>query len=136
VGRRHFRETTFAPGLAVTIAAEGACIEGDEEMLDEVAEMAATLMASPIHDELQRWVEGTRLLVHQETDAAVPILDRAIESATQVGMRWVAFEIMVTSARHLPIDHPRRASYVDQARAIAEETEAPGLSAWIDLMVG
>jgi len=136
VGRRHFRETSFAPALSASIAIEGACIAGDPDLLDEAADMAASLVGGPLHGVLQEWVEGIRLIVRGETEEALPMLDRTIERTYEQGLRWITFEMMVMAARHLPVGHPIRQVYIDRARTIAEETDAPGLSAWIDLMVG
>jgi hypothetical protein len=133
LGRRHFREHMFAPGLAVSIAMQGASAEGDEALLAEVAEMAATLPASPIHDGMRRWIAAMRLLVAGNVDEGVAMVDEIVGGFSE-NLVWLSFELRVLAARHLPADHPKRAEYIEAARAIAIRTEAPGLIDWIERM--
>jgi class 3 adenylate cyclase/tetratricopeptide (TPR) repeat protein len=135
VGRRQF-SSDFAPGLAASIALEGATIEGDLGLLEQAAGMVADLPAGPLTETLASWVAAMIQLVEGDLEGAVREIDDLIEQTWERGLHWVSFEVMVMAARHLPPDHPTRAAYVARAREVAEDAGALGLVDWVERMVG
>ncbi len=134
IGKRHFEETPFAPILSASIALQGAAIERDPEMLAEVATFVEALKLGPERRAMEAEVEGLRKLVGGDIERGVPLIEQAISGWEALGMRWVTFELMVFAAAALPQGHETRTDLVSRARRLAEETEAPGLLAWIDRM--
>ncbi|MFP5331723.1 MAG: AAA family ATPase [Acidimicrobiia bacterium] len=136
IGRRHFLETSFAPGLAASVALEGAAIEGDPALLDEVASFVDAVVTDPsLKSGMWHLVNGLRLVVGgEDIDAGVAHVTDAIDTLEPLEWYWVAFEARVFAARWLPKAHPVRADFIAQARKLAEDSDAPGLIRWLEAM--
>lgn len=135
IGRRHFLETPFSPGLSASIALEGAAIEGDPEMLEEAAGFTESMMTDPfLRQGMRHLVDGLRRIVAGDHDAGVADIQAAVEMLEDLEWFWVAFEARVFGARLLPASHPARDELIAAARALAEKTNAPGLVRWMEAM--
>jgi class 3 adenylate cyclase/tetratricopeptide (TPR) repeat protein len=133
-GRRHFKESVFAQPLAVSGAFEGASLVGDEAMLSEVVEMAASLVPSPIHTALLRSANGMLMVVRGMHEEGVEVIEDVIAARPET-LIWFNFELYGLTAHNLPAEHPKRAEYKSRALAIAEATGSPGLVDWIHRVV-
>ena len=133
-GYRHATETAFLPDWSVMVAATGACVTGDETMLAEAAELAAGRPASPLNTASRGWIAAIQHLRRGEVDAATALIDEMIESWEAQHLMWLAFQLPVVAARHMPADHPKRAEYIARSKETAARTGAPGLATWIERM--
>ena len=136
IGRRHFLETPFAPSLATAIAMEGAAIEGDPLLLEEVAGFVESIVADQsLKVGLRNLVEGLRLIGEGgEADRGAALVNEAIDRFESAEMTWAYFEAMVFGARALPTSHPARLDFIARARSLAEKTASPGLVRWLEAM--
>jgi tetratricopeptide (TPR) repeat protein len=133
-GRRHATETSFLPDWSVMIATAGACVTGDETLLAEADRLAAARPTSPINLGSRGWIDAIRLMVRSEIDSAIAAVDDVTAALESERLLWPAFQLPVIAARHMPVDHPKRAEYIARSKEIADRTGAPGLVTWIDRM--
>jgi hypothetical protein len=134
VARRHFHETSFAPGISVAFAVAGASIAKDRELLQEAADMADELVTNSLTARFRRWAGAMIAIFEGDHAGGAAVVDDLVKESTDVNTLWQAFMIRVLAARLLPPDHPKRMEYIEEARKIAEDTGAPGLLTWIDRM--
>ena len=135
IGHRHFHEEPFTPLLSAYNALEGAAMEGDAQLLAEVDEMLAALAPGTDTFGFAVWVGAMRRIVEGDTAGAVEEIEELAARHSEAG-KWFALEILATTARHLPDDHPSRDQFADRARALADESGSPGLLEWIDKLMG
>jgi class 3 adenylate cyclase/tetratricopeptide (TPR) repeat protein len=136
IGHRHFHEGPFAPLLGAWIALEGAVLEGDLQLIAEAEGMIASLAPGTDTLGFGLWASAIRRIVEGELSGPVDEIQALADRHIETGVRWLALEILATTARHLPADHPSRDRFADQARALADESGSPGLLEWIDKLVG
>ena len=127
LGRRHFEELPFAPGVSVGLAVSGAALGGDPEQLREAEAMAQTLPEGDLYTGSVRWPGIMLALVGGDTERAVREADVLLDWLEERGMRWLLFRDLTSAARHLPADHEARSRYVARIRALTDEAGAPGL---------
>ncbi|MFV2074145.1 MAG: AAA family ATPase, partial [Thermoanaerobaculales bacterium] len=127
LGRRHFEELPFAPGVSVELAVNGAALSGDPEQLREAEKMAQTLPEGDINTGSVRWPGIMLALVGGDTERAVGEADAFLDWLEERGLRWQLFIDLTSAVRHLPPDHEARSRYIARIRALTDEAEAPGL---------
>jgi tetratricopeptide (TPR) repeat protein len=133
-GYRHATESAFLPDWSVMIAAIGACVTGDEALMAEAAALAAARPPSPLNLGSRDWIDAIRLVVRGEIESAIECIDDTTEAFEAERLEFLAFQLRVVAARHMPVDHPKRAEYIAHAKETADRTGAPGLAEWIDRM--
>ncbi|MEX1006014.1 MAG: adenylate/guanylate cyclase domain-containing protein [Acidimicrobiia bacterium] len=133
-GHRHATETAFLPDWSVMIATAGACVTGDETLLAEAAKLAAGRPTSPLNTASRGWIAAIQHVVRGEIDSATAMIDETVESLQSHHLVWLAFQLPVVAARHMPADHPKRAEYIARSQETAARTGAPGLGVWIERM--
>lgn len=135
IGRRHYLESPFAPGLSVAIAAEGAALEGDPDLLAEVAGFIDGLVGVlPYRRGLAGLVDGVQRIRTGDHEDGVALILGAVETFDAIDGKWPAFETHVFGARTLPPSHPQRQMLIDRARERAAAAGAPGLVRWLEEM--
>ena len=135
IGKRHFLESPFAPGLSAAIAVEGAALEGDPDLLAEASGFLGGLAGDPPYRRgIVAMVGGITQIKAGDHEAGVESILRGVESLDAVDGKWPAFEAHVLGARALPPSHPLREMLIDRARERAEAAGAPGLVRWLEDM--
>lgn len=133
--KRHFEETPFAPGLALSGMASGAVFSRDLALITEVVQALETQPRNSYNDSsLNRALAG-RAILDGDVDRGVELIEQTIVATEEEGARLPEFLMAAVGAALLP-DSPDRARFADHARALAADAAADGLSGWIDRLEG
>ncbi|MEX1271841.1 MAG: hypothetical protein WEB55_05280, partial [Acidimicrobiia bacterium] len=96
--------------------------------------LAAGRPTSPLNTASRGWIAAIQHVVRGEIDSATAMIDETVESLQSHHLVWLAFQLPVVAARHMPADHPKRAEYIARSQETAARTGAPGLGVWIERM--
>lgn len=131
VFKRHFDETPFARGVALSGLTDGAVFSGDRALIGEAIQYIESQPINPVFEAFLGRALAARALVDGETAKGVDLLDATITGVAAEGMKLEEFMAAAVGAALLP-SGPDRSRFADHARGLAEAAGGNGMSAWID----
>lgn len=132
--KRHFEETPFAPGLALSGMTDGAIFTGDPALISETLEHIESQPKNPLNEALRNRALAALAIVDGSVVEGVELLDANIASTAEEGMKVDELFTAAVGARFLP-DGPDRSRFADHARGLADAAGGYGLSAWVDRLL-
>ena len=131
IHKRHFEETPFAPGVALTGMTDGAVFAGDPALISEALENIASQPKNPLNETLRNRAMAAFAIVEDSVLEGVELLDRTIARANDAGTKADELFTAAVGAALLP-NGPDRSRFADHARSLADAAGGRGLTAWID----
>ena len=129
-GVRHFEETSFVPGIAVSLAVLGAALLGDRQKLEHVQPMAEALPPGTFNTPMRGWVKAMIRLVDGEVAEGLAEAEDLLGWIREHGLTWQEFLTLTTVCAQLPADHEARPGYLERIEAISVPAGAFGLWDW------
>ena len=129
--KRHFEETPFAPGVALSGMTEGAIFTGDRALIAETLGNIESQPKNPPNDAMRHRAMAALAIVDGSVVEGVELLDGNIAATAEEGMKVDELFTAAVGARFLP-DGPDRSRFADHARGLADAAGGYGLSAWVD----
>ena len=131
VFKRHFDETPFARGVALSGLTDGAVFSGDRALIVEAIEYIESQPINPVFEAFLGRAMAARSFVDGETAKGVDLLNATITGAAAEGMKLEEFMAAAVGAALLPAG-PDRSRFADHARSLAGAAGGHGMTAWID----
>ncbi len=131
VFKRHFDETPFARGVALSGLTDGAVFSGDRALIGEAIQYIESQPINPVFEAFLGRAMAARAFVDGETAKGVDLLDATITGVAAEGMKLEEFMAAAVGAALLP-SGPDRSRFADHARGLAEAAGGHGMTAWID----
>lgn len=129
--KRHFEETPFAPGIALSGMADGAIFSQDPALIAEAIEALESQPKSPINDVILTRTRAARAILEGQVRDGVELLDHGITRAAEGGDKLFELFTAAVGAALLP-DGADRSRFAGHARGLADAADGSGLARWID----
>ncbi len=134
-GVRHFEETSFVPGIAVSMAVLGASLLGDLRKLLNVQPMAEALPPGVFNTPMRGWVSAMIRLVEGDVVEGLAEAEDLLGRIREQGLTWQEFLTLTTVGTQLPADHDARQSYRERIEGITLPAGANGLWDWAQSLI-
>ncbi len=135
IGVRHFEETTFAPGISVSLAVLGAGLSGDLDRLQRALEMARSLQPGMFNTPSVDWADAMVDLAEGHTTEGFAKAESLVRWLQEQGMVWQEFLTLTSVTPLLPPDHEARARYRQRLEEMTLAAGALGLWEWAQSLI-
>jgi class 3 adenylate cyclase/tetratricopeptide (TPR) repeat protein len=133
---RHFEETTFVPGIAVSLAVLGASLMADLERLRRVLPMAESLPPGVFNTPSAWWAHAMIDLVEGRAAEGFAQAEDLLVWIREQGLVWQEFLTLITVAPVLTADHEARSRYLARIEELTVPAGALGLWDWARSLLG